>query len=295
MARWQRWDAESWQSAELAALGRRIDRALRWPPLRPVQAQTGLRRQARVSAGLPALNPTLECRIPRLRSFARPIVEPIRLPMLPSHWPMTATRSMIAGPAGPIEAMVSGLPETPERVAVICHPHPLHGGTMDNKVVTMLERTFRDAGAATIRFNFRGVGASAGVFDHGEGEGEDLAAVVNQAREWAPQATLWLAGFSFGSYVSARMAERLGAELLVSVAPPVGRFAFRELQRPPCRWIVVQGEADEVVDSALVFQHFDQLQPPVEMLRFAGTSHFFHGKLVELRERLGPLLAAERP
>ncbi len=214
--------------------------------------------------------------------------------MLPAHWPETSTRLAINGPAGPIEAMVGGWEGTPALVAVVCHPHPLHGGTMDNKVVTMLERTFRDAGAATIRFNFRGVGASAGVFDNGEGEGDDLAAVVAQARAWAPEATLWLAGFSFGSYVSTRMAGHLRAELLVSVAPPVGRFAFRQLHRPPCPWIVAQGEADEVVDPALVFQHFARVQPPVEMLRFEATSHFFHGKLVELRERLGALLAGYR-
>jgi alpha/beta superfamily hydrolase len=215
--------------------------------------------------------------------------------VLPTRWPTTTERLALSGPAGPIESVVGPSETPPDLVAVICHPHPLHGGTMDNKVVTMLERTFRDAGAATIRFNFRGVGGSAGVFDNGDGEGDDLSAVVAQARAWVPEATLWLAGFSFGSYVSTRMAGHLRAELLVSVAPPVGRFAFRQLHRPPCRWIVAQGEADEVVDPALVFQHFDAVQPPVEMLRFPGTSHFFHGKLVELRERLGPLLGAERP
>jgi hypothetical protein len=90
------------------------------------------------------------------------------------------------------------------------------------------------------------------------------------------------------------MAGALGADLLISVAPPVGRFAFRAIAHPPCRWIVLQGEVDEVVDPALVFEHFEHMQPPVEMLRFADTGHFFHGKLVQLRERLGALLERQR-
>ena len=211
--------------------------------------------------------------------------------MTPTHWPETPHKLHIEGPAGTLEVIAGHGSADPRRIAAICHPHPLHGGTMDNKVVTMLERTLKDAGAATMRFNFRGVGASTGQFDDGHGEGDDLAAVVALARRWAPHAPLWLAGFSFGSYVSTRMAGALGAELLISVAPPVGRFAFRALPRPPCPWIVLQGEADEIVDPALVFEHFDQVQPPVRMLRFPATGHFFHTKLVEMRERLGAELA----
>jgi alpha/beta superfamily hydrolase len=210
--------------------------------------------------------------------------------MPPTHRPATARKLTIDGPSGQLELAVGAAVPDARALAVICHPHPLHGGTMDNKVVTMLERTLRDAGAATLRFNFRGVGASTGQFDEGHGEGDDLAAVVALARRWMPEARLWLAGFSFGSYVSARMAGALGADLLISVAPPVGRFAFRAIAHPPCRWIVLQGEVDEVVDPALVFAHFEHMQPPVEMLRFADTGHFFHGKLVQLRERLGALL-----
>ncbi len=211
-----------------------------------------------------------------------------------SHWPETAQKLTIDGPSGALELAVGAAVADPRALAVICHPHSLHGGSMDNKVVTMLERTLRDAGAATLRFNFRGVGASAGQFDEGRGEGDDLAAVVALARAWSPGTPLWLAGFSFGSYVSARMAAELHAELLISVAPPVGRFAFRALAHPPCPWIVLQGEVDEVVDPALVFEHFERMQPPVEMLRFADTGHFFHGKLVQLRERLGTLLERHR-
>jgi len=209
-----------------------------------------------------------------------------------SHWPESPHKFLLDGPSGQLEVVASGGVPEATRVAVVCHPHPLHGGTMDNKVVSMLERTFRDAGVPAMRFNFRGVGASGGRFDDGQGEGEDLAAVVAQARAWAPDAALWLAGFSFGSYVSARMAGRLRASLLVSVAPPVGRFAFRALERPPCTWIVLQGDADEVVDPAQVHAHFAAVEPPVTMLRFADTGHFFHARLVEMRERLGAELRA---
>lgn len=204
----------------------------------------------------------------------------------PQVWPAEAQKLMLSGPAGPIEAIAAGAEAPIQRIAVICHPHSLHGGSMDNKVVTSVERSLRDLGAATLRFNFRGVGASAGSFDHGQGEGDDLAAVVAQARAWAGDVPLWLAGFSFGSYVAARMADALGAELLISVAPPVGRFAFTGFTRPANRWIVVQGDADEVVDPDQVFAWVEQLQPPVEMIRFAGAGHFFHGKIVELRQRL---------
>lgn len=212
--------------------------------------------------------------------------------MTPTHWPSAPHKFLLEGPTGQIEVAASAGIADAARVAVVCHPHPLHGGTMDNKVVTMLERTFGDLGVPALRFNFRGVGASAGQFDDGHGEGEDLAAVVARARAWAPGAALWLAGFSFGSYVSTRMAAALDARLLVSVAPPVGRFAFRALDRPPCPWIVLQGENDEIVDPALVFEHFAALQPPVTLLRFADTGHFFHGKLVEMRARLAEQLRA---
>lgn len=212
--------------------------------------------------------------------------------MIPAHWPVAAHKFALAGPAGALECVASGGSPDIRRIGVICHPHSLHGGSMDNKVVTMVERTLRDLGLATLRFNFRGVGASEGRFDDGQGEGDDLAAVVDLARLWAPDAALWLAGFSFGSYVSARMADALSADLLISVAPPVSRFGFRELARPRCPWLVLQGDADEVVDPEQVFAHFAQVQPAVELLRFADTGHFFHTKLVEMRQRLAATLAA---
>jgi hypothetical protein len=193
------------------------------------------------------------------------------------------------GPAGAIEGVLGGVADA-RRIAVICHPHPLHGGTMGNKVVTMLERTLGDLQCATLRFNFRGVGRSAGTFDEGRGEQADLAAAVAFLRVRHPALPLWLAGFSFGAFVSACAADALGAECLISVAPPVKRFGFSFPARPQARWIVAMGDRDEVVAPADVDQFFAAIQPPVDMLRFEGAGHFFHGRLVELRERLKSLL-----
>ena len=132
----------------------------------------------------------------------------------------------LEGPEGPLEAHVDW-PEDGEPVkpvtAVICHPLPTEGGTMHNKVVVMAARSLRELGAVTVRFNFRGTGASAGLFDHGDGEVDDLRAVVAWVRAQRPGTQLWLAGFSFGAYVSLRASDSLQPDALVSIAPPAGR------------------------------------------------------------------------
>lgn len=193
----------------------------------------------------------------------------------------------IPGPSGPIEADLLAA-DTPTALAVVCHPHSLHGGSMDNKVVTTLVRGFNECGASVLRFNFRGVGGSAGVYDNGVGEGEDLAAVVRWARDQPglEQLPLWLAGFSFGSYVSSSRALELGAARLLSVAPPVGRWDFASLPRIPGPWVVVQGDADEVVDAATVYAFLDTVSPPPVLIRMPTATHFFHGLLIELKTRL---------
>lgn len=199
----------------------------------------------------------------------------------------------IAGPAGPIEAVMRR-PDAPKAVAVICHPHPLYGGTMQNKVVTMLDRSLHELGLVTWRFNFRGVGGSAGVHDHGQGEQQDLVAVVEQATQHAPGLPLWLAGFSFGAWVSARQAASLGAAKLISVAPPVGKWSYDGVD-PACPWTVIQGDADEVIDASHVFDWFDRRHPPAKMIRFDGAGHFFHGRMTELRERLQQAVTPHLP
>jgi hypothetical protein len=194
----------------------------------------------------------------------------------------------IAGPAGPIEADFSPAAVPARALAVVCHPHSLHGGTMDNKVVTTLVRLFNECGASVLRFNFRGVGGSAGVFDDGRGEGEDLRAAVQWARGQDELASvpLWLAGFSFGSYVSASRAVELGAQRLLSIAPPVSRWDFATLPRIAGPWVVVQGDQDEVIEAAAVYAFLDTLNPAATVIRMPQATHFFHGLLIELKAQL---------
>jgi alpha/beta superfamily hydrolase len=199
----------------------------------------------------------------------------------------------VSGPAGPLEAVVRQ-PAEPKALAVICHPHPLYGGTMQNKVVTMLDRGLHELGLVTWRFNFRGVGGSAGTHDHGDGEQHDLAAVVEHATQHFPGLPLWLAGFSFGAWVSARQAATLGAAKLISVAPPVGKWSYDGVD-PGCPWTVLQGDADEVIDAGQVFGYFDHQHPRANVLRFDGAGHFFHGRMTELRERLQQAVASHLP
>ena len=205
----------------------------------------------------------------------------------PDQFPAEPASFLLRGPAGALEAASSpaeGKAEGASRgIAVICHPHPLHGGTMHNKVVTIIERALRELGLDTLRFNFRGIGQSEGAFDDGVGESEDLAAAVAWARKVRPGVALWLAGFSFGSYVVLRNAKRLDADALITVAPPVGRWDFDAIELPDCPWLVVQGEEDEVVDPQLVFDWVENLAVAPQLVRMPETSHFFHRRLMDLR------------
>jgi alpha/beta superfamily hydrolase len=203
----------------------------------------------------------------------------------PDTFPAEAFSFVLAGPAGKLEVTTDAADRADARrgTAVICHPHPLQGGTMHNKVVTMLERSLRESGLDTVRFNFRGVGASEGEFDNGLGEGDDLAAVVKWARGVHPGDALWLAGFSFGSFVSISNAVRLQADALVSIAPPAGRWDFSSLRTPSCPWLIVQGEEDEVVDPQAVYDWIESLDAEPVLVRMPETSHFFHRRLMDLR------------
>ncbi|HEU4781307.1 MAG TPA: alpha/beta fold hydrolase [Steroidobacteraceae bacterium] len=195
----------------------------------------------------------------------------------------------IAGPVGPLEAKLE-FPDSPgpgegaARVfGVACHPHPLYGGTMDNKVTHVLARAMMECGAPTFRFNFRGAGASGGSFDNGRGEADDLVAVVAEGRRRFPDADLWLGGFSFGAFVALRAAQALGPAKLVAVAPPVARFELGSVAHPECDWMLAQGDADEVVppEAVLAWAAEQHRKPRLHVL--AGAGHFFHGKLHELK------------
>lgn len=155
---------------------------------------------------------------------------------------------------------------------------------MHNKVVTMTVRALRECGITTLRFNFRGVGHSDGQFDHGIGELDDLRTVAAWARTQHPDKTLWLAGFSFGAWVALRGAVELSAAALISIAPPVGRsWAFSDLALPTMPWLVIQGQADEIVDASAVRQWVMGLPQPPQLIEMPDTSHFFHRKLIDLR------------
>jgi len=203
----------------------------------------------------------------------------------PTPFPDQLTEFFLQGPAGPLEAISDvAEPACARRgTAVICHPNSKDGGTMRNKVVTMLERSLRESGLDTLRFNFRCAGESAGEYDNGIGESEDLAAAVAWVRKVRPDDALWLAGFSFGSYVTLRNAVRFKADALISIAPPVGRWSHETLALPTCPWLVVMGEEDEIVEPQAVFDWIDSLEQPPELIRMPETGHFFHRRLMDLR------------
>jgi alpha/beta superfamily hydrolase len=190
----------------------------------------------------------------------------------------------IAGPAGVIEALLEDPRSTPGTgFGVICHPHPLHGGTMQNKVVHTLARALQEQELATLRFNFRGVGASEGVYDEGRGECDDALAVIDWGRARWPDAPLVLAGFSFGAMVALRIAAVARPERLITVAPPVTRVPLADIAPPPCPWLIVQGEADELVDYREVQAWAARFDPQPLLRLLPGVDHFFHGRLHELR------------
>ncbi len=194
--------------------------------------------------------------------------------MTPRH----TERLLLGGPAGIIEAVIATPSAPPRGIALIAHPHPLQGGTLDNKVVQTLAKAFFVLGYVAVRFNFRGVGQSAGSFDDGNGETEDALAVLEQVRaRFGSHLPVALAGFSFGSFVQTRVAQRIAAEGLVLVGPAVGRFAMAPV---PEDTIVVHGEQDDVVPLADVFEWARPLQVPVVV--FPGCGHFFHGRLPQL-------------
>ena len=154
---------------------------------------------------------------------------------------------------------------------------------MQNKVVHTTARAMQEAGAPTVRFNFRGVGHSAGTHDAGVGEVEDAVAVVSWIRERCTCDELWLAGFSFGAAVALQAAGRVSPRRLVTVAPPVGRMITTPIARPSCPWRIVQCDRDELVDVDAVRQWVKSYDPPPELVVVADAVHFFHGKLLELR------------
>jgi alpha/beta superfamily hydrolase len=204
----------------------------------------------------------------------------------------SAAEVEIRGPAGALEAAIDVSRGPAVATAVICHPHPLQDGTMRNKVVTTLSRAFTRLGADVVRFNFRGVGESAGSYAGGIGEREDALAVVTWCRERWPDRRVYLGGFSFGGSVAAAIASAADPAGLVTVAPAVERLhdGFME---PGCPWLLVHGDADDVVPVQPVLDWAQNLAAPPRIVVLPGVGHFFHGRLPALIEAVTDFFGAD--
>ncbi|MDF1757953.1 MAG: hypothetical protein P1U74_06610 [Legionellaceae bacterium] len=175
--------------------------------------------------------------------------------------------------------------------AILGHPHPLHGGTMGNKVVTTLAASFKNNNIPSIKFNFRGVGQSSGEYDAGIGESLDMLIVAKLWKNLFPDCKILFAGFSFGSFVAYRAAAIYIDSLqeqtaLITIAPSVVNYDYKEFSISSTPWLVVQGDVDEVVSADDVYEFVEKFNPPLPLLRFPDTGHFFHGKLIELKSQL---------
>jgi alpha/beta superfamily hydrolase len=204
------------------------------------------------------------------------------------------TAVFIPGPVGQLEALFLEVPDA-RGVALICHPNPVQGGTMLNKVVSTLQRSARDCGLHTLRFNYRGVGASAGSHDMGSGEVDDAEAVAAWLRERYPGLPITLLGFSFGGFVAAALGARLerqgvALDKLFMVAPAVHRLTADHPPAANCPLVLIQPDADEVVEPQAVYHWSANLGRAHELLKVAECGHFFHGKLTDLKDLLLPRL-----
>ena len=201
------------------------------------------------------------------------------------------TKLMIQGPAGNLELLTQqgdaqGSLRAANYVAVIAHPHPVHGGSMTNKVVTTLARAYRQLAIDSVRFNFRGVGGSQGAFDQGRGEEEDFLAVCNWVQGQLPTSQIVLAGFSFGSAIAAAVSHKISARHLVLIAPPVERYSYERSGSFSLPVAVVIGAQDELVDVAGMQVWFDSLSGNKQLLVIQDAGHFFHGQLTALKDWL---------
>lgn len=206
--------------------------------------------------------------------------------------PAQSTVLTLQGPTGKLQAQLETPAEyaQPLGIALVCHPHPQFGGTMTNKVVHVLSRSALGAGLAALRFNYRGVGDSEGTYDEGIGETEDALSLFAWLRQQQPTAAMVVAGFSFGAAVALRVAARESVVQLVTIAPPLNYFDNETIPVPDCPWLVVHGDADEVVDCAQTRERLDEarLEPDYHVIHGAG--HFFHGRLPDLRDTVEPTL-----
>lgn len=203
----------------------------------------------------------------------------------------------LAGPAGAIECVIVMPPGQARGIAVACHPHPLHGGALSNKVTYTLASIALKQGLVSARFNFRGVGRSQGEHDAGRGETQDCLTVVDWLRERLPGTPLLLSGFSFGAFVTLAAAQQARPAALVHVGLPFGRY-FDGAPNPPhpgCPWIALHSRDDEVVDYGATADILAGYVPPPQLVTFDGAGHFFHGRLQDIQNAVLPYLAQHWP
>lgn len=198
----------------------------------------------------------------------------------------------IPGPAGSLEALID-LPEgEPRAVAVFGHPHPLHGGTMHTKALYQAAKAMPRIGVAALRFNFRGVGRSAGTFDSGPGEKEDFRAALAYVEQRFSELPIWAAGMSFGSWIAMTVgAEDARVSLLLAIAPPVDRYDFSALKTSTLPKFIVHGESDELISIKDIRRFYAQIPEPRELVTIEDANHLFEGKTSMVGEAVEDLLA----
>lgn len=204
---------------------------------------------------------------------------------------------LLAGTAGVIECQIAMPREVPRGIAVACHPHPLFGGAMSNKVVYTLALIALKHGLVSLRFNFRGVGSSQGVHDSAHGETDDCLVLVEWLRAQQPGLPLLLCGFSFGAFVALNAAQRARPAALVSIAPPFGRY-FADAPNPPapgCPWIALHSRDDDTVPYDETAGILARYQPAPTLVTLDGAGHFFHGRLQDIQDAVLPFLEQHWP
>src|SRR6187431_31518 len=197
----------------------------------------------------------------------------------------------IPGPAGPLEVLMD-LPEgTPRAAVVFAHPLPTHGGTMHTKVVFQSAKALTRIGCVVLRFNFRGVGRSAGTWDNGRGEMDDYRAAVDFVSARHPDLEMWAAGFSFGSYIAMTAGaddDRMCA--LIGIAPPVNRYEYASVKLSTKPKFIVHGESDELIPLKAVREFYARLQDPKELVEIDRANHLFEGQASEVGDAIEELL-----
>jgi uncharacterized protein len=190
---------------------------------------------------------------------------------------------ILPGPAGDLETLWSVPNQSSNQsiLGLICHPHPLYGGSMHHKVVFTVAKAFKSLNLISVRFNFRGVGASAGYYTNGSGEQEDVLFLLAQLKKQYPTKQVVLVGFSFGGFVAMEASAQWFVSKLILIAPPVERFNFTNQLNCPCT--IVQGDWDEIVDAGAVFAWIKTFSVQPELIVIKGASHFFHGMLPQLK------------